>query len=83
MDEGYNANIYYSSDSDYFYVHPVTGVVYPTSEIFEFNQLTFTVRATDRNGTGLSTTTNITVCITIIPFASVLKFGNSLRVHIY
>lgn len=83
IDEGYNASIYYSTDSDYFYVHPITGVVYPTGEVFESSELTFTVSATDRNGTGRTTQTNITVCNTIIYLMiTALRFSGLLWLYL-
>lgn len=62
-DDGYNASLYYSTESDDFYVHPTTGVVYVTGDVD--SDTTFKITATDRNGTGLSSSINIVVCTLI------------------
>lgn len=63
-DDGYNSQIYYSTDDDRIYVHPGSGNVYPTDALFsddDENKLNVKVTATDRNGTGLSTSLTIEV----------------------
>lgn len=39
-----------------FYIHPTSGTVYPTDKLFSSDEkrITLEVNATDRNGTGLS-----------------------------
>lgn len=56
-DEGINARIQFGSNNEEFYVHPTSGVVYPTEALFDSNdkRVALTVTATDQDGAGLST----------------------------
>lgn len=56
--------IYFSTSNEEFYVHPTSGVVYPTEELFDIDDsVILRITATDRNGTGLSSsiTTEVTI----------------------
>lgn len=61
-DEGINAVIKYSLDVDNFYIHKDTGVIYPNADIYQDN-LSFDVKATDKDGEGMTSKLKINVRI--------------------
>lgn len=62
-DEGDNAKIKYSTDSEQFSIHPDTGAIYVRHDVLDYDEDTFTVTAVDSptDGNGQSATASVQV----------------------
>ncbi|KAF5273575.1 hypothetical protein FQR65_LT04573 [Abscondita terminalis] len=62
MDSGINADITYTIDNDDFIIHSKTGMLYPRTKYFQNPVLVkISIKAADKNGTGLCSELNLTV----------------------